>query len=352
MKSENITLYFQQGSSDKVYSASLEAVENDQFVVNFAYGRRGATLKTGTKTKKPVDYTAAKKAYDKLVHSKTSKGYKPGTEGPQYVHMDTDSQDTGVYCQLLNFVEEAQVTEYIQDDGWWAQEKHDGKRMLLHKTGTEITAINRRGLSVGAPDVIIQQAGKIDQGFLVDGEAIGETLFVFDLLEIRGKDVRSMPYAERLSHLESLALTDPFVVVEAAKTTVEKQQLYERLQMAGAEGIVFKKHDAPYTAGRPNSGGAQLKFKFYETASVIVSKINDKRSVGVAVLDGGKQVEIGNVTIPPNKEIPAENAIVEVRYLYAYEGGSLYQPTYLGVRDDVDRADCVIAQLKYKQETG
>jgi len=40
MTSENITLYFKQGSSDKVYTASLEEVENNRFVVNFAYGRR------------------------------------------------------------------------------------------------------------------------------------------------------------------------------------------------------------------------------------------------------------------------------------------------------------------------
>jgi len=112
MTSENITLYFKQGSSDKVYTASLEEVENNRFVVNFAYGRRGATLTTGTKTKTPVDYASAKKTYDKLVKSKTSKGYTPGAEGPQYVHTDTDTKDTGIqkdvgkaviFCQLLNF---------------------------------------------------------------------------------------------------------------------------------------------------------------------------------------------------------------------------------------------------------
>jgi bifunctional non-homologous end joining protein LigD len=65
--------------------------------------------------------------------------------------------------------------------------------------------------------------------------------------------------------------------------------------------------------------------------------------------DGQRFIEVGNVTIPPNKEIPALNSIVEVRYLYAYEGGSLYQPTYLGPRDDLRVEDCGIAQLKYKK---
>jgi bifunctional non-homologous end joining protein LigD len=348
MTSENITLYFKQGSSDKVYIASLEETENDHFVVNFAYGRRGATLATGTKTKVAVDYDSAKKIYDKLVKSKTSKGYTPGADSPQYT--DADTKNMGIQCQLLNFIEESQVTQYIHDDDWWAQEKHDGKRMLLQRTDT-VTAINRNGFSVGAPDIILNRAGNVDQTYLVDGEAVGETLFVFDILEINDVNIRLLPYEQRLSYLESLELSDPMVVVETAKTQEEKQQLLDRLHSSGSEGIVFKKHAASYTAGRPNSGGTQVKFKFYATASVIVIRINDKRSVAVAVLANGQHVEVGNVTISPNKEIPPVDSIIEVRYLYAYQGGSLYQPTYIGVRDDMRVEDCAISQLKYKKDT-
>jgi bifunctional non-homologous end joining protein LigD len=350
MKSENITLYFKQGTSDKIYTVTLEEAGDGRFTVNFAYGRRGATLTTGTKTKTPVEYASAKKIYDKLVKSKTSKGYAPGEEGPQYVHTDADTKDTGIQCQLLNFIEESQVAAYICDDDWWAQEKYDGKRMLLRKTDA-VTAINRRGLSVGAPDTVLASAGNVDQMYLADGEAVGETLFVFDLLEIDKKNIRSLPYCQRLSNLENLGLTGSLVIVETAKTQEEKQHLYDRLRTSGGEGIVFKKHSAPYTAGRPNSGGNQVKFKFYATASVLVTKLNEKSSVAVAVVSGEDRVEVGNVTIPPNKDIPAVNAVIEVRYLYAYQGGSLYQPVYIGVRDDLSIEDCVISQLKYKQET-
>jgi bifunctional non-homologous end joining protein LigD len=350
MKSEKIALYFKQGTSDKVYHASIEEIESDSFVVNFAYGRRGSTLTTGTKTKAPVDYASAKKIYDKLVKSKTSKGYIPGEEGPQYV-TDADTKDTGVQCQLLNFIEEPKITQLISDKNWWAQEKYDGKRMLIRKTDT-IIAINRTGISVGAPDTILKRAEQVEPAYLIDGEAVGEQLFAFDLLEIDNTDVRTKPYSERLAHLESLGLDDPIVVVETAKTKKQKQQLYDRLKDSGAEGIVFKQRSAPYTAGRPNSGGTQLKFKFYNTASVIVTKKNEKRSVAIAVIDDdGHQVAVGNVTIPSNKKVPAVNAIIEVRYLYAYKDGSLYQPTYLGVRDDMEVQDCAISQLKYKKDS-
>jgi len=59
---------------------------------------------------------------------------------------------------------------------------------------------------------------------------------------------------------------------------------------------------------------------------------------------------VGNVTIPPNQPVPNLGAVVEVRYLYAYPDGSLYQPVYLGERSDVDVTECVVSQMKFKQD--
>jgi bifunctional non-homologous end joining protein LigD len=48
---------------------------------------------------------------------------------------------------------------------------------------------------------------------------------------------------------------------------------------------------------------------------------------------------VGNVTIPANHALPKVGDLVEVRYLYHYPGGSLYQPIYLGSRSDKDLPD-------------
>jgi predicted DNA-binding WGR domain protein len=48
------------------------------YVVNFAYGRRGAALKAGTKTPRPVTRGEAEKLYEKLVSEKRAKGYAEG----------------------------------------------------------------------------------------------------------------------------------------------------------------------------------------------------------------------------------------------------------------------------------
>jgi bifunctional non-homologous end joining protein LigD len=46
---DTTTLYFREGPSDKVYQASIRPKDKG-FMVHFAYGRRGSTLNTGSKT--------------------------------------------------------------------------------------------------------------------------------------------------------------------------------------------------------------------------------------------------------------------------------------------------------------
>ncbi|OKH33459.1 hypothetical protein NIES2119_23060 [[Phormidium ambiguum] IAM M-71] len=70
------TLHFQEGTSDKVYEVDLCLVGSDRYVVNFRYGRRGATLKEGVKTEQPVTLAQAEKVFEKLVSEKTKKGYQ------------------------------------------------------------------------------------------------------------------------------------------------------------------------------------------------------------------------------------------------------------------------------------
>ena|ERR1700677_495939 len=350
---QKITLYFRQGSSDKIYQAAIEAKDGG-YVVNFAYGRRGTTLQTGTKTQAPVDYAAAMGIYDKLIKEKTAKGYTPGEDGTPYQHTDKQQEATGIHCQLLNAVEESDIPRLIRDPAFWLQEKHDGRRLLVQKHDGAVTGINKLGLSVAVPETIEAASKAFAQDFIIDGEAVGDVLHVFDLLSIDGKLVTARPYTDRNLHLINLLSSCQQRHIRLVETTFmpkQKQVLFDQLKAANREGVVFKHLSAPYTPGRPASGGMQFKFKFHETASCIVGRVNGKRSVSLKLFDGTDLVSIGNVTIPANKQIPKPDDVVEVRYLYAYRGGSLLQPVYLGSRDDVKPEECAVDQLKYKAET-
>jgi bifunctional non-homologous end joining protein LigD len=129
----------------------------------------------------------------------------------------------------------------------------------------------------------------------------------------------------------------------------DKRAMFETFKQTGSEGVVFKDIDAAYTPGRPNSGGTQLKFKFVESASFIVTARNAKRSVTLGLFDGNELVGAGNVTIPPNHAVPAVGEVIDARYLYCHrESGSIYQPVYLGKRCDIPASECTTGQLKYK----
>jgi len=349
---ESITLYFREGNSDKVYQCAIESAGDDRYSVAFAYGRRGTTLTTGTKTTSPVSYDDAKRVYDKLVREKTAKGYTPGRDGTPYTGGTGEKQASGLLPQLLNSIEEAEVAPFLKNPDWCAQEKFDGRRLLIRKNGAAIEGINKKGIITSLAQPVFDAAQLFPGNCVLDGESIGDVFHVFDLLELDGQDIRAWPYRERLVGLMNLLASvqqRAIRYVEVAFTKEQKQRWLKQLKTERREGIVFKRLDAPYSAGRPNSGGMQLKHKFCATLSAVVAKLNRQRSVEIRLLGKDGWEVAGNVTIPPNHPLPIVGQVVEVRYLYAFpESGIVYQPVYLGVRDDVEQTDCIVSQLKFK----
>lgn len=344
-----VSLYYRQSGSDKEYHAQLKpAADGSNWVVIFQYGRRGAALTTGTKTSAPVPYEKALAIFDKLVASKQAKGYTCGEDGTPY-QSDAARQASGLLPQLLNTIDDSRIRDLISDPAWVMQEKLDGRRLMLRKTGTAIEGINKLGLVINLPTALVQAAAELAGDFVLDGELLGERLVAFDLLHLGGDDLRPRPYGDRYNALTDLLLNSPHISHVASWTdATEKAERLAALKSEGAEGVVLKKLSAPYSAGRPNSAGPQLKHKFVASLSAVVTTVNQQRSVGVSLLGEQGWQPVGNVTIPPNHDVPDLGQVVEVRYLYAHEGGSLYQPVYLGPRCDVEPPECVTAQLKYK----
>ena len=353
---ESASLYFKEGSSDKVYNANLEKA-GDKYVVNFAYGRRGSALKSGSKTTNPVFFDEAKVVFDKLVREKTSKGYKYVDDAvSKEIHVVENLPDTPTEskCVLLNPISESEVDKYLENSDWIAQQKVDGVRFMLCKVKEKIIAYNRRGLYANIPTDIWNSVKEVKEDFFIDGELVGENFYVFDLLEYQGENIREQPFCQRDNLLMNLVKTinvENIIYTETHYSKQNKVEFYNKLFSENQEGIVFKHKDARYYVGRPASGGNYIKYKFYSTCSCVVTEINNKRSVSLGLYNGKKLVSAGNVTIPVNFDIPEKNDIVEVRYLYARkQSGSLYQPVYLGKRTDISKDDCQQKQLKYKAD--
>lgn len=346
------SLYYTSGASDKEYHAQIET-SGAGCVVNFQYGRRGGSLLDGTKTKAPVTLDKAEAIFEKLIKEKMSKGYTMDTGGQLYV-ASGDKEFTGILPQLLNEVDKTLVPQLLCDNDWIAEEKHDGHRRMMEQGSVDqqVGSINRKGLRVGLPKETADALACLSafSPWRLDGELVGNVFYVFDVLQWESVDCTGKSVMKRLELLEIVrsALNTQFVkVTVVARTTQEKKDLFERMKSEKREGVVFKKLSSSYIAGRPSSGGDQLKHKFVETATfVVVSHSIDRRSVQLGLV--GVQRELGSVTIPPNADIPAVGTLVEIRYLYAYPDGALAQPNFIGVRDDIELSACVEGQLKFK----
>jgi bifunctional non-homologous end joining protein LigD len=349
---KHVSLFYKQGSSDKEYHVHLTP-KGKGYVVSIEYGRRGSSLTSATKTPVPVDLEKACALFDKQVHDKKLKGYTEGAGQAPYVGSDKENKITGVLPQLLNNIDEEDLEDYLEDPQFCMQEKKDGKRILFRQSSGVLEAINRKGLLVGFPEAIRDGLVSLSEDYVLDGELIGETIWFFDCLELAGTDLRGSSYSHRLATLQkvlSKCQSTSVRLVETALSTKEKRSQYKLLKKQGVEGVVFKRVDALYQAGRPASGGDQLKFKFTNTCTCRVYAHNEKgkRSVYIQMLDGTDWVDVGKVTVLPNFPLPKIGTLVEVKYLYRHVHGALYQPVYLGERDDIDFPDQV-STVKVKE---
>jgi bifunctional non-homologous end joining protein LigD len=361
MKEASVHLKFIQGSANKVYNAYL-AEKDDGWVVNFAYGRAGKPLRTGTKTAKPVSFEVAEKAYNKLVQGKKSKGYTEDEGGMPFTGSEKAGEATNWLPQLLNPVELEDVPEATK--GWpsmWCQTKHDGERRGIIITADDIVPANRRGLRTtmhpAVQDELEDLAAALVGDYTLDCEDMGTSLIIFDVL-LDGLD--GAQFYERVESLwvvaatiAKLGLTRIAVDIPTEiKNPTQLEKFRAKAKRDNEEGIVIRNGGARYAVGRPNKWGDCLKYKFYASATCIVASVHaTKRSVKLALWDGDQRVGVGNCTIPPNYLMPQSNDLVEVKYLYAYRGGSIYQPQYKGVRTDLDNSAATLDQLKYKAGT-
>lgn len=353
MSIQQASLYYKDGSSDKVYHAQIEEKDGG-YVVNFQYGRRGSTLTAGTKTKDPIDLAKATKTYTALIKEKMGKGYTEGESGAVFQSSLTEERVTGIVPQLLNNVKsDEELEELFLSDDWMMEEKFDGRRLMV-KNAKEVTGINKKGLAIITTENIASLVSSAANQIVTDGEVIGDFYHIFDILELNGENLRDKTAFKRYQILAGIPQFSENVV-KVYLTEQEKREAFARIKAEKGEGVVFKLKTSNYVSGRPASGGNQRKYKFWESATVkVIKQHKTKRSVTVAVYDGTKERDIGNVTIPANYDIPDVGAIVEVIYLYCHLGdeGKLYQTKYKGVRDDQDVSDCKLSQIKFKSESG
>ena len=169
------------------------------------------------------------------------------------------------------------VTEPPAGPGWISEIKFDGYRMLCRKQGDSVVLLTRNGLdwtgrvpslagaiaALPARDcmldgelVSLEPDGRSSFAALQDALAGSRThslsFFAFDLLHLDGRDLRPLPLGERKQALTELLRTAPAhgAIRISEHLTSETAQVRSEACRHGLEGIVCKRLDAPYRAGR------------------------------------------------------------------------------------------------------
>lgn len=371
---ELTALRYVGGSSDKTYIAALVEDSSGLFSVECDYGRTGAVNKHTTKASGVTCYKA-RDAFNKVVTEKINKGYavvsaineeivRPFSKSSTAIQMVTSHP-----AQLLNSIEEGDVSVLIESGLWTIEEKMDGNRVqvgvIIHSSGiASIVGYNRKGQGIPLPINIVRKfecmqcaciKSEMAHAYLFDGELIGDVYYVFDCLVAGGEDISQIAYVKRRMRMkaELKQILSDQASIFIVPLLPESMETIAKLKETNSEGAVLKKKDSKYSAGRPNSGGPCLKLKFTDSVTCIVTGINQQRSVQIGLwseaqswADEPRMIDVGNVTVPPNKEVSKIGDLIEIRYLYMFPGGSLYQPVFLSTRNDIDNINCTIGQIK------
>jgi bifunctional non-homologous end joining protein LigD len=340
-------LYQTKGGSDKEYHIHLRR-QGDKWMAQYANGKRGAVGKTKPIVEN-VSFEEAEEAYKAKLKEKLKGGYTPDESGVRFTNTELAEQSSGHVSQQPISITEDQAQALINDRDWYMQLKAMGENRPIQIRPDGVRGINKRGLFVNVPETWAPEFKRLGDCDL-DGEQIGTTIHIFDATRINGINIKNFSYMERQSQLERLfqeheSHLPSMKLLRPATTREGKQALLDEIKKSGLEGVVFKHALSPYQEGKSKN---TLKFKLVESSTCIVIKKNKQRSVEVGLLDSaGNVVSVGNVTIPESRDIPNENDLVEVEYLYYNPGGSFQELTYheLGVRTDVAREECTFAQV-------
>jgi bifunctional non-homologous end joining protein LigD len=281
-------------------------------------------------------------------------------------------------------------------DGWVLERKLDGIRCLAFVRRGRVTLLSRTRKPLGFPPVADALEG-LGEDAIIDGEVVAVdergaplgfqalqrrnldpgsvALWAFDLPWHGSEDLRRRPLAERRSELEKI-VTPGGAVALSETLGGPARAAYERACSEGWEGVIAKRADAPYRAGRSRDW---LKLKcLFEQELVIGGFTEPQRSrVGLGALlvgyyegrtlryagkvgtgfdattlrdlrDHLETLEVPDAPFDePVKPLPkgthwvAPKLVAQIAFAEWTGAGRLRQPRFLGLRDDKRPRDVV-----------
>lgn len=205
--------------------------------------------------------------------------------------------------------------------------KLDGIRIQVHRRGDDVAVFTRSLDEIGErlPEVVAVARALPGGDLVLDGEALtldeqgrprpfqetasttathtgatGIRPFFFDLLLDGDDPLIERPTHERLARLDALVPEEHRVSRLVTESAEEAQAFFDAAVAAGQEGVILKRLDAPYDAGR--RGSAWVKVKPRHTLDLVV--------LGVEWGSGRREGWLSNLHLGARDDRPGEDGFV------------------------------------------
>ncbi len=290
-------------------------------------------------------------------------------------------------------------------DDWLLERKLDGERCVTRKAGSDVRLESRTGkdLSSTYPEVRAAVAAQHSRDLLLDGEVVAfdgdQTSFtrlqqrlgvsqpspellseypvvycVFDLLAIDDEDLTHRPLVERRARL-TRTVRSSSALQHTEAWSDDSQRRFAAACRSGWEGLIAKRADAPYVAGRSKDwlklkcvweqefviggytdpGGSRTDFGallvgYYENGSLrYAGKVGTGyaqatlHDLGIRLrrLETAEPAFVDARPIPRGAHWTQPTLVAQIGFAEWTTDARLRQPRFLGLRDDKNPAEVV-----------
>lgn len=195
----------------------------------------------------------------------------------------------------------AELIEHLpKGDQWIYELKFDGVRALAIKNGRKLQLMSRNAKDFTGkfPEIVealqnlpckeavldgeivaLDEEGRSSFQLLQARELSGERppifYYVFDLIQIDGKDLTAVPLLKRKAMLKALLAGLPDTVRFSSSIQADSDRVLKEMKARGLEGVIAKKKDSRYEIGRRS--GAWVKFKWTQQQEFIIGGYTEPR---------------------------------------------------------------------------
>jgi ATP-dependent DNA ligase len=245
------------------------------------------------------------------------------------------------------------ATDLLGDDAWAFDVKADGDRCAVVIDDGKVVTFGRNAQRLSRPlpqPVRLLLEATLNEGrYVLDGEIVGPTLYLFDLV-VAGDLVGPWhPWIVRRAALDTLLSTlpddGPIRGVPYAVTHADKLDLVEAVVTGRGEGLVAKRTYSTYREGARSRDWVKIK-RHHDIDCVVTWLGTEKANMGVGVYDGDSLIEVAEVGRLTGDGARCEvGCVVTVRCVYSSDTNRLVQPTLPRLRTDKAPTECTVDQL-------